>query len=133
MITQRENINVLRLLKDLATRCIYLNLAALVLFLGISLFTEITSELAVICGTIAILISVFPFVYALQKRKTALLFSGISVVNIAPTWFLYLESILPGYDAFSYIQPGYRVMAFFWISVFQLLVNLTYVLLWRRG
>ena len=133
MMIRRENINVLQLLKDLAIKCSYLNLAGIVLFLGISLFVEVTPELAVICGIVAILISFSPVIYAVQKKKTALLFSGISVVNIAPIWFLYLESVLPGYDAFSYTQPAYRVLAFLWISVFQLLVNLVYALLWKGG
>lgn len=132
MLVKRENITVLQLLKDLSVRCSFLNLFGIVLFLGITLFAEVTPELAVICGIIAILISFFPVIYALQKRNTGLLFSGISVVNIAPIWFLYLESVLPGYDAYAYTQPGYRVLGLLWISVFQLLVNLVYALVWKR-
>jgi hypothetical protein len=133
MIEKNENIITLQLLKNLAAKCAYLNLVAVVLFLGISSFFEVTVELATFCGILAILISLFPFIYALQKKKTALLFSGISVLNIAPVWFLYLESILPGYDAHDYIQPAYRVQAFFWIAIFQFLVNFIYVLFWDKG
>ena len=133
MVVKRENLTVVQTLQDLAVKCSYLNLAGIVLFLGVFLFADITPDLAVICGVVAILISFSPVIYAWQKKRTALLFSGISVVNIAPIWFLYLESVLPGYDAFSYTQPAYRVLGFLWISVFQLLVNLVYALLSKSG
>lgn len=133
MIAEKENITPLIWLKNLAVNCTYLNAVGFVIFLGISLFPETTPELATICGIVAILISLFPIIYALQKKNIAILFSGISVLNIAPVWFLYLESVLPGYDAYTYIQPGYRVLALFWISTFQFLVNLIYVLCWDRG
>src|SRR5437868_11266006 len=133
MIIWKENTLPLQLLKNIAMKCSYLNLTAVVLFLGISLFVEVTPDLAIVCGIIAILVSLCPIFYFLQRKKIALLFSGISVLNIAPVWFLYLESVLPGYDAFSYTQPGDRVLAFLWIAVFQLVVNFVYVLLWNKG
>jgi hypothetical protein len=133
MRTGKENIVSLPLLKTLAVKCCYLNLAGLVVFLGISLFADVTQELSIICGILAILISLFPIGYSIEKKKIALVFTGIAVFNIAPVWFLYLESVLPGYDAFSYTQPLFRVLGFLWISIFQLLVNLIYVLLWDRG
>jgi hypothetical protein len=133
MKTAKENIVSLPQLKTLAVKCCYLNLAGLVIFLGISLFADVTQELSIICGILAILISLFPIAYSIEKKKIALVFTGIAVFNIAPVWFLYLESVLPGYDAFSYTQPLFRVLGFLWISIFQLLVNLVYVLLWNRG
>jgi hypothetical protein len=133
MTGEREVITPLALLKNLAINCSFLNILAVVLFLGISLFVDPSHELATACGIVAILISLFPIFYAFQKKKIALLLSGISVLNIAPIWFLYLESVLPGYDAYTYIQPGYRVQALFWIAVFQFLVNFIYVIFWKRG
>ena len=133
MKTGKENSISLPQLKILAVKCCYLNLAGLVVFLGISLFADVTQELSIICGILAILISLFPIAYSIEKKKIALVFTGIAVFNIAPVWFLYLESVLPGYDAFSYTQPLFRVLGFLWISIFQLLVNLIYVLLWNRG
>ncbi|HET6995902.1 MAG TPA: hypothetical protein VFI06_13010, partial [Chitinophagaceae bacterium] len=133
MKTGKENIVLLPQLKGLAVKCCYLNLAAVVVFLGLSLFVEVTQELSIICGILAILISLFPIFYSIERKKIALVFSGIAVFNIAPVWFLYLESVLPGYDAYTYTQPVFRVLAFLWISVFQLLVNLVYVLLWTKG
>lgn len=133
MLLQRDHNSPLVLLKDLALKCVYINFTGLVIFLGITLFVDVSPELAIFCGVLAILISLFPLFYVLYKKKPVLLFSGISILNIAPTWFLYLESILPGYDAYNYTQPGYRVEAYFWVSLFQLLVNLIYVLAWDKG
>ncbi|MFI5130107.1 MAG: O-antigen polymerase [Chitinophagales bacterium] len=133
MISRKEIIVSPQLLKNLATHCTYLNLAAIAIFLGISLFADITSELAIACSILAIFISLFPVLYALIKKQTALLFTCISVLNIAPVWFLYLESVLPGYDAYTYIRPDYRVLALFWIAIFQFLVNFVYVLLNDKG
>ena len=130
---EKTNVVTLSLLKNIAAKCTYLNLVAAVLFLAISLFFSVSAELATMCGILAILVALFPAIYALQKKKLVLLFSGISVFNIAPIWFLYLESILPGYDAYTYIQPANRVLAFFWIAIFQFLVNFVYVLFWNRG
>jgi hypothetical protein len=118
------------LLKDLAAKSIYLNLLAIAFFLGILIFLDASPGMAVSCGLLAILISLTPVIYAFQKRKISLLLSGISIVNLAPIWFLYLESVLPGYDAYTYIQPEVRIQAFLWVSVFQLLVNLIYLLCW---
>jgi len=133
MTARKENIHSLQLLKNLAAKCAYLNLVAVALFLGISSFSDVTAELAVVCGILAIGISLFPVIYAIQKKKITLLFSSISVLNIAPVWFLYLESVLPGYDAYNYIQPGYKVEALFWIAIFQFLVNFIYVVFWNKG
>src|SRR5882724_1386200 len=133
MMRNKESSLPMQLLKNLAACCVYLNAVAMILFLSLSSFADISAKLATICGVLAILISLFPVIYAWQKKKIALLFSGISVLNIAPIWFLYLESILPGYDAYDFIQPGYRVLALFWISVFQFLVNFIYVLFWNGG
>src|SRR6185503_20183435 len=133
MTARKENIHSLQLLKNLAAKCAYLNLVAVALFLAISSFSDATAELAVVCGILAIGISLFPVIYALQKKKITLLFSSISVLNIAPVWFLYLESVLPGYDAYNYIQPGYKVEALFWIAIFQFLVNFIYVVFWNKG
>jgi hypothetical protein len=129
----KKNTINLHLLKDLAARCSYLNLAAAIVFLGLSLFTNATPEVAVMAGVLAILISLYPVIFALQRKKINLLFSGIAVLNLAPIWFLYAESILPGYDAFAYTPPVYRISGFFWISVFQLLINFIYTLFWNKG
>jgi hypothetical protein len=133
MKEEKRNIGTLSLLKNLGATCAYLNLIAAVLFLSIYSFAEVSAGMATTCGILAIVISLFPVLYAYQKKKIALLFSGLSIVNIAPIWFLYLEAILPGYDAHDYIQPGYRVLAFFWVSIFQFFVNFIYVLLWDKG
>ncbi len=119
-------------LKDLAAKSAYLNIAAAALFLATFSIIDVTEDLAAICGFIAILISLFPLFYSFQKGRAPILFSGISVLNIAPVWFLYLESILPGYDAHDYIQPVYRVQGFFWIAIFQFLINILYVLFWNK-
>ncbi|MEO5563141.1 MAG: O-antigen polymerase, partial [Chitinophagaceae bacterium] len=133
VVEEKQNSITIRLLKNLSAKCAYLNIAAAVLFLGISLLSDAGTEIATICGILAILIALFPVMYAMQKKKFTLLFSGISILNIAPIWFLYLEAVLPGYDAYTYIQPGYRILAFFWVAVFQFLVNIVYVLFWNKG
>jgi hypothetical protein len=133
VVEEKEKSITIRLLKNLAAKSAYLNIAAAVLFLAISQLSDVSIEIATICGIVAILIALLPVMYAIQKKKLPLLFSGISILNIAPIWFLYLESILPGYDAYTYIQPGYKVLAFFWIAVFQFLVNFVYVSFWNRG
>lgn len=120
-------------LKSLAAKCAYLNLVAIVVFLAIYSFVNVSNPGAVLCGIFAVLIALFPVFVAIQKKKFTVLFSGISMMNIAPIWFLYLESLLPGYDAYDYSQPEYRVLAYFWIAVFQFLVNFIYVIGWNKG
>jgi len=120
-------------LKSLAAKCAYLNLVALVIFLAIYSFIDVSNPGAILCGILAVGVALFPVFFAIQRKKFTVLFSGISVVNIAPIWFLYLESLLPGYDAYTYSQPQYRVLGYFWIAVFQFLVNFIYVIGWNKG
>jgi hypothetical protein len=130
---EKEKTVPLPWLKGLAAKCAYLNLVALVIFLAIYSFAEVSNSVALLCGILAILVALLPVFVAIQKKKFTVLFSGISVVNIAPIWFLYLESLLPGYDAYTYSQPEYRVLAYFWIAVFQFLVNFIYLIGWNKG
>ncbi|MBC7914992.1 MAG: hypothetical protein H7Y07_12815 [Pyrinomonadaceae bacterium] len=127
------DINSILELKKIAWACLYAQFGtSFIYFLSFLLLPESHST-AVICGVLAILVSLTPIVYVFITKRFELLFSCISIFNIAPIWFLYLEAVIPGYDAYVYSPPAYRMEAFFWISVFLIFINLLYILLWKKG
>ena len=130
--TQIADGSVLVNLKKIAEICAFLQLYAAVVCLAGSLLFSNSTALAICCGYLAICVSLTPVLFALYKKNFALVFSCISVFNMAPIWFLYLEAILPGYDAYEYIAPAFRMEALFWVAIYQLLVNLFYIFLWEK-
>jgi hypothetical protein len=118
-------------LKKLAKSCLFAQFGASFIYFFASLAFSDSHTIAVTCGVLAILISFTPVYYAFSKKQFMLLFSCISIINIAPIWFLYLEAVIPGYDAYVYSPPVYRMEAFFWISVFLIFVNLFYLICWK--
>lgn len=119
--------------KKIAKSCLYSHFGTSFIYFFSSLLFPDSHTLAVTCGVIAILVSFTPVFYAFSVKRFQLLFSCISIFNIAPIWFLYLEAVLPGYDAFVYSQPVYRMEAFFWVAVFLVFVNMFYLFFWKRG
>jgi hypothetical protein len=126
------NLLILSLLRKIALTCVYLQSIAALFFLFCFSVINPSHTLSVICGILAILISLTPLIYALIKKVFLTAFSCIAVFNLAPIWFLYLEASLAGYDAYVYSPPIYKVEAFFWISIFQLSVNFFYLFFSRQ-
>lgn len=119
-------------LKKLSKSCLLAQFGASYIYFFSSLLFPGSHSLAVTCGVLAILISLTPVFYAWSRSRFQILFSCISVFNFAPIWFLYLEAVLPGYDAFVYTKPVYRMEAFFWVSVFMIFINFFYLVLWKH-
>lgn len=109
-----------------------LQAVACILFLICSEVAHQSNTVAVVCGVIAIFISLLPIIYTIVYRDFTIILSCICVYNLAPIWFLYLESVLPGYDGYEYIAPEFRMTTIFWASLFQLIVNLLYTY-WIRS
>jgi hypothetical protein len=115
----------------IAFLCMQVQFVAILFFTSCLLLFPDSNDTAVGAGYISLLTALSPFGYMLYRGRLPALFNGITGLNLAPIWFLYLESILPGYDAYEYIAPRFRLEAFCWISIFIFLVNLLYVLLKR--
>lgn len=120
-------------LRKIAKLCLTAHFGASFIYFCCSLLFPESHTIAVICGVVAMLVSLTPIFFAISQKKFHTLFSCISVFNIAPIWFLYLEAVLPGYDAFVYSPPLYRMEAFFWVAVFLIFVNLFYFMFWKNG
>jgi hypothetical protein len=127
------DVNSLLELKKIAKSCLLAQFAASFIYFFSSLFFPESHTLAVCCGVLAILVALTPIFYAVSNKRFILLFSCISAINMSPIWFLYLEAVIPGYDAFVYSQPRYRMEAFFWVAVFMIFVNLCYLIFWKNG
>lgn len=63
------------------------------------------------------------------KKKVHSLLSCLFAFNIAPIWFLYLETILSGYDAYEFSRKSTILEMLLWTFTFQILTNFTYFLL----
>ncbi|MBC8053462.1 MAG: O-antigen ligase family protein [Sphingobacteriaceae bacterium] len=120
-------------LKKMAKSCLLAQFGASFIYFFSSLFFPDSHSLAVTCGVLAILVSLTPVFYAVSNKRFILLFSCLTAINLSPIWFLYLEAVIPGYDAYVYSQPVYRMEAFFWVAVFMIFVNGFYLLFWKRG
>ncbi|MBC7914993.1 MAG: hypothetical protein H7Y07_12820 [Pyrinomonadaceae bacterium] len=127
------DINSLQELKKIARGCLYGQFGSLFFYFIISLLFPSSQAAAVLCGVLAISVSLYPVFYVIANTKFQLLFSCISIFNVAPIWFLYLEAVIPGYDAYVYTPPVYRMEAFFWVAVFLSFLNLFYLLFWKSG
>ena len=66
---EKEKTVPLPWLKSLAAKCAYLNLVALVIFLAIFSFVDISNSGAILCGILAILVALLPVFVAIQKKK----------------------------------------------------------------
>lgn len=126
------DLNSLHELNKLAKACLSVQFGSSFIYFFASLLAPESHIMAVSCGVLAIIASLTPVIYALSKARFQILFSCLSVFNIAPIWFLYLEAVIPGYDAFVYSQPLYRMEVFFWVSVFLIFINVLYLVLWRK-
>lgn len=122
----------LHILRQIARRCLYAQFFAAFVYFFLSLVFPQSENAAILCGILAITISLTPIFYAFTQSSLVYVFSCISVINLAPIWFLYLEAVLPGYDAFEHSDPVYRMEMFFWTAVFQVFVNVFYLLFWSR-
>lgn len=99
----------------------------LVLFTVALLLRPDSSDVAVGCAALSILASCTPLLYALAVGRMRVLFSALAGFTLAPIWFLYLEAVLPGYDAYVHSPAHFRIEAMCWISAFVLCVNLLYL------
>jgi hypothetical protein len=104
-------------------------LLAVVFFPSCWLLAPDSNGVAVSAGYIAIAASLAPLGFMVYQRRLPVLFNGLFAINLAPIWFLFLESILPGYDAYEHIAPVYRLEAFAWTAAFLFMVNATYLIL----
>lgn len=128
-----EGVQTLSLLKRMAGKYALYNFIAAILFLGLYLYASIDNFLAVFAGYVEIAVCLVPLIVMIWNRHFKVVFSGLALFNLAPIWFLLLESVLPGYDASTYITPYYRMLPLFWIAIFQFSANAAYFLLADRG
>jgi len=120
-------------LRNISKRNLIINLFYItILSLSLQIF-EITRSFAITCGIISIIISLYPVFFSLKERIFSAILSCIVVFSLAPIWFLYLEVVLSGYDAITYIQPQYIVESLLLVSVFMFFVNSLYFIFWRSG
>lgn len=118
-------------LRRVAWICAFCQFWVAVLCLGGSQLLADSHDFSVFCGVVACIGCIVPIIYALYKKRFFILFSCVSIFNLAPIWFLYLEVVLPGHDAYVYSRPMHKMEALFWAATFQFFVNLIYVVLWR--
>lgn len=119
-------------LRRIAWVCVVCQFWVAIICLGGSIFLAESNDFTIFCGVLASISCLAPVAYALHKKQFFLLFSCVSIFNLAPIWFLYLEVILPGHDAYEYSRPLYKMEALFWAATFQFFANIIYVLLWHR-
>ncbi|GAB3545450.1 O-antigen polymerase [Spirosoma fluminis] len=124
-------VNILYL-RELAKYNTLLQLLASTFYLFCFVFFPESEQAVIICGSAAIIISLFPIAYVIAIRQFPLIFSCICAINVAPIWFLYLEAVLPGYDAYVYSTAASKLHAFYWISVFQIFLNFFYYICWYK-
>lgn len=125
------DIRSLQYMREIAIACVYVQLGLSFVYYFSSLLIPKSDSAAIICGILAIAASLTPVIYSYYKKNFQSVFSCITLFNLAPIWFLYLEAVIPGYDAFEHIKPAYRLEAFFWISLFMLFTNLFYIIFWK--
>src|SRR5690606_34901569 len=92
-------------LKNVAFITTLLQFWAAIIYLSCSILFPDSASASIACGILAILLAVTPFLLILKENNYSLIFSCINIFNLAPIWFIYLEAILPGYDAFEYSSP----------------------------
>jgi hypothetical protein len=131
IIKQNEIIELIHF-KKIASNCLFGQLISIFTFIFCYSILKPSNQIAISCGILAILISLTPLFYALSIKNLAILFSCISIFNLAPIWFLYLEGILPGYDAYEYSPAIFRIEALIYTSLFQIFINLFYLLFWNK-
>lgn len=119
-------------LRRMAWLCVLCQFWVATICLAGSILVSGSADFTIFCGVLATISCLAPVAYAFYRKQFALLFSCVSIFNLAPIWFLYLEVILPGHDAYQYSQPIFKMEALFWAACFQFFVNLVYVLLWRK-
>jgi hypothetical protein len=127
------DIKSLQHLREIAKTCVYVQVAAAFIYFLSSLAYPTSNTVAVTCGVLAIMASLTPVYYAMYTKHFQSLFSCVSAFSLAPIWFLYLEAVTPGYDAYEYIQPLYRMEACFWVAIFLVCTNAFYLLFWKAG
>ena len=118
--------------RALARVCGLAQLLALCVYMTCWLVVPNSHDAAVGCGFLGITVSLTPVFFAAARREFRSLLCGAAVFSLAPIWFLYLETVLPGYDAFEYTPPAYRLQAFCYIAIFLATAFLLYYFLWAR-
>lgn len=92
---------------------------------------ENTDGLVISVGYWLIFLALLPAILLALLRKGKYILSSIVSFNIAPIWFLYLESVLPGYDAYEH-TPAYRKLETYIVILFFIVcVNIGYLILIR--
>jgi hypothetical protein len=124
--------DVLFHLRKIAKICFFLQGISFLFFAFVYFTINPSNEIAIFCGIWSVVVSTAPIWYSILKRKSKLIFSGIAIFNFAPIWFLLLETILPGYDAYEYSPATYKIEALIWVSLFQIFINFFYIFFWRR-
>jgi len=132
LVLERRRIeSQMLLLRRMAQFCAKLQLTSA--FTSAILFTFFPNDQisVYISGYTALLVSLVPLVYCFVNKMIVLIFSCLVIFNVAPIWFLYLEAVLPGYDAHDNIQPEYIVLTILYVAIFQFSFNAYYALLWK--
>ncbi|MGC4036274.1 MAG: hypothetical protein QM764_09945 [Chitinophagaceae bacterium] len=120
-------------LKKIARLCAILNFEVAIVSIVSSILFPQSNFMTICCGIIAILCSLTPVIYALYVKRFDLVFSCICIFNVAPIWFLYLETVLPGYDAYLYSPAIYKMKALGYSCLFLMFVNTLYAFFQPRG
>lgn len=118
--------------RQLAWHCATVQFLAFLLFGGCWFLFPDVHEVAVGCGFMGIFSCLTPIMVALFTKEFRVLLCGVAAFNLAPIWFLYLETVIPSYDAYIYTPPTYRFQVFLYISLFLFTVNLLYTFLWGQ-
>lgn len=129
-IAQNPKIDSLCVL--VAERSLIVNLLlALFLFSSVPIFgnNDLAADVLGICASLA---CIYPLLVAAWHRNLEIALSAVSLLNLAPLWFLYLESLLENHDARDFIDPDTRVLALLYATIFQAMVNGYYLLFRKR-
>lgn len=118
-------------LRQVAWVCVVCQFWVATICLGGSILLSESPAFTIFCGVLACLSCIAPIIYALYRKKFFVVFSCVSIFNLAPIWFLYLEVITPGHDAYIYSRPMYKMEALFWAAAFQFFTNLLYITFWK--
>lgn len=108
-----------------------LQLGAAFICLFFSIFFYQSHDIAVLCGYVCIAVSLYPILAAVNNKNFLMLLSCIALFNVSPIWFLYLECVIPGKDAYTYIEPVYRMQSLIYCSIFLFFINFLYANLSR--
>jgi hypothetical protein len=90
---------------------------------------EAVTQLA---GYSCIGLALYPLVSTYFSRGKAGMLTCFIAANTAPVWFLYLEGVLPGYDARELLPPEMRIEGYLWASIYAFFYNFFYYWFFRK-